>query len=334
MIAMPKLIPASAWSALSLAIARGNTAQVQHVIGENDLDVNAFLDSSSWMPLIMDVLLSLGFESEESRLPLLRYLLEKGANPNILCARGYNCLHIAVQQDRYLRALDLFLDYNADVNVADADGANIVYWAVQSWLLRPDVEDRVAHLRVLSKILRMGADLDQETRFGMCARKWLEHAAPDVRDLVARWQEAKPTVRPTFTVQPVFPTNLRYPEVAGRIWNELVPSTGPAATVQGELLRAVEQLRDESPHKAKGNMTSADRKAHRRMAVFVRDTLVTSGIFDPAEVQRIQVDTSALIKTRRQTDSAVFDHLVDQVCVFYRRNESPIPLQVKKARKS
>jgi hypothetical protein len=317
MIAMPRLIPASAWSALSLAIARGNSVQVQHVIEENDLDVNAFMDSSTWMPLIMDVLLSLGFETEEARLPLLRYLLQKGANPNILCARGYNCLHIAVQQEKYLNALDLFLDFNADVNVADSDGANIVYWAIQSWLLRPEVEDRSAHLRVLSKILRMGADLDQETKYGMCARKWLEHAAPDVRELVSRWQETRPAVRPTFTVQPVFPTNLRYPEVAGKIWNELVPPAGPAATVPGELLRAVEQLRDESPHKLKGNLTSTNRKAHRHMATFVRNTLVRSGVFDPAEVQRIQSDTHSLLKKRRQPDSAVYDHLVDQVCVYY-----------------
>jgi hypothetical protein len=171
----------------------------------------------------------------------------------------------------------------------------------------------------------MGADLDQETRYGMCARKWLEHAAPDVRELVARWQETRPAVRPTFTVQPVFPTNLRYPEVAGKIWNELVPAAGPATTVQGELLRVVEHLRDESPHNTKGSVTSANRKAHRRMTTFVRNTLVRSGIFDPAEVKRIQSDTNSLRKIRRQPDSTVFDHLVDQVCVFYNRNEIPIP---------
>ena len=188
MIAMPKLIPASVWGALSLAIAKGETDQVKHLVEQHNIDVNAFVDSGSWMPVLMEALLSYGFDSEEARLPLLKYLLDKGADPNIRCRRGYNCLHIAVQQERYIKALDLFLDYKADVNVGDEDNSNVVYWAVQGWLLRKTSEDRQEHLRVFDKILRLGADLDQENRYGMCARKWLEGAAPDVRERVARWE--------------------------------------------------------------------------------------------------------------------------------------------------
>src|ERR1700761_7825734 len=131
MIAMPKLIPASVWSAISLAIASGDTTGTQRLVEEYHLDVNAFVDSGSWMPLLMEALLSYGFDSEEDRLVLLRYLLEKGADPNICCLRGYNCLHIAVQQEKYVKALDLFLDYHADVNIGDEDGSNVVYWAIQ-----------------------------------------------------------------------------------------------------------------------------------------------------------------------------------------------------------
>lgn len=35
-------------------------------------------------------------------------------------------------------------------------------------------------------------------------------------------------------------------EEANRIWGEFVPKSGQAATVQGEMLRAVEKLRDEA----------------------------------------------------------------------------------------
>ncbi len=115
MIAMPKLIPASVWSALSLAIAKGETAEIKHLIEQHQLDVNAFVDSGSWMPVLMEALLSYGFESEDDRLPLLKYLLDKGADPNIRCRHGYNSLHIAVQQERYIKALNLFLDYKIDV---------------------------------------------------------------------------------------------------------------------------------------------------------------------------------------------------------------------------
>jgi len=206
MIAMPKLLPTVVWNPLSLAIARGDAGQAKHLIEELGLDVNAFFDNTSWMPMLMEVLLSNGFATEAERLPLLRWLLEKGANPNIYCAKGYNCLHIAVQQERYLGALELFLEFDADVNVPDTDGSNVVYWAIQGFLLRQGEAEHPAHaLRVLEKILLRGADLDQKNRYDMNARGWLEHAAPAVRDLVARWEASRPAKRPAHTVQPKFP---------------------------------------------------------------------------------------------------------------------------------
>jgi hypothetical protein len=321
MIATPPLIPRSEWNALSLAIARRDTRQVQDLVEEHSLNVNAFLDSSSWMPLLMDALLSNSFETEEDRLPLLRYLLDKGANPSICCARGYNCLHIAVREDKYLKALDLFLDYHADVNVVDSDGANVIYWAVQRWLLRNKEADRAEHLRVFDKILRLGADLDQVTRYDMTARQWLEVAPPEVRELVIRWEGGKPRVNAAHTPQPALDIRLKYPEIAQKIWNEMVPPSGPADTVQGELMRSVETMRDDAQHHA-----HEFRRNHRRMASFVRDTLIKSGIYSEAENRSIRAATDKLRKVSRPyTNNDIYDQLVDQVCVFYSRHEAPIP---------
>ena len=330
MIAMPKLIPAPVWSELSLAIAKGDKSQVQHLVEQHHLDVNAFIDSGSWMPLLMEALLSYGFASEDDRLVLLRYLLDKGADPNIRCRRGYNCLHIAVQQERYIKALDLFLDYKADVNVGDEDNSNVIYWAVQGWLLRKTGEDsqegRAEHLRVFDKILRLGADLDQENRYGMCARKWLEGAAPDVRERVARWEASRPSIKASTTVQPLFPANLQYPELVYKIWNEMVPREGPAPTVQGELLRSVEKLREEAQQHANAHY----RKTHKRMAIFLRDTLLGSGIFDKNEKDRIRSEAGRLMKAGKPVvDDQLYDHLVNQVCVFYTRHPAPIPFVAK-----
>jgi hypothetical protein len=340
MIAMPKLIPAPVWSELSLSIAKGETSQVQLLVEQHHLDVNAFVDSGSWMPLLMEALLSYGFASEDERLPLLQYLLDKGADPNIRCLRGYNCVHIAVQQEKYIKALDLFLDHHADVNIGDEDGSNIVYWAIQGWLLRKDTTinspdhqpsladhetaaadrhassaDRAAHLRILEKILALGANLDQENRFGMCARLWLQGAAPDVKAVVARWEQAKPAIQPSTTIQPVFPVNLHYPEIAVKIWTELVPKTGAAITVHGELLQAVERLRED----AQRNVGAKNRRQQKRTARFIRDTLIDSKLFDAAEIDRIRTTTGRLMKNSRPyTSDDIYDHLVDQVCIYYK----------------
>jgi hypothetical protein len=347
MIAMPNLIPDEQRNALSLAITRGDTDQVRYLVEEYDLDANAFLDDSpTCMPVLMDALLSNGFPTEDDRLSLLRYLLKKGANPNIYCRKGYNCLHVAVQQDKFIRALDLFLDHNADVNVPDADGANIVYWAIQGFLLRKTAEaDREQHLRVLEKILLSGADLDQRTRYDMNAREWLEHAAPGVRDLVARWEEGKPSVRPITTVQPKFPSHLQYPAIARKIWRESgagaavsAPGTGPAPSLAGsvpsgapsrgtspslagQLLTAVETLREEAQQHANAEYG----KRHKRMAIFVRDTLVKSGIFDKATIDHIRSATASLMKASKPyLRDDVYDQLVDLICVFYIQRSAPV----------
>ena len=333
MIAMPNLIPDEQRNALSLAITRGDTHQVRYLVEQYDLDANAFLDDSpTCMPVLMDALLSNGFPTEDDRLPLLRYLLDKGANPNIYCRKGYNCLHVAVQQDKFIKALDLLLDYNADVNVPDADGANIVYWAIQGFLLRKTAEaGREQPLRVLEKILLLGADLDQRTRYDMNAREWLEHAAPEVRDLVARWEEGKPSVRPVTTVQPKFPSHLQYPAVARKIWREAgagLPSAASSnaapssvAGPAGQLLTAVETLREE----AQQHGNAAYGKRHKRMAIFVRDTLAKSGIFDKATIDRIRSSTAALMKASKPyLQDDLYDQLVDLICVFYIQRSAPV----------
>lgn len=327
MIAMPKLIPASVWSELSLSIAKGETSQVEHLVEQHNLDVNAFVDSGSWMPLLMEALLSYGFATEEERLVLLKYLLDKGADPNIRCLRGYNCVHIAVQQEKYSKALDLFLDRHADVNIGDEDGSNIVCWAIQGWLLRKDdPTNRATHLRILQKILARGANLDQENRFGMCARFWLQGAAPDVKALVARWEQAKPAIQPSTTTQPVFPVNLHYPEIALKIWTDLVPKTGIANTVHGELLQAVEKLRDDAQH----NGPSKNRRHQKRTARFIRDTLIDSKLFDAAGIERIRATTGKLMKgSRPYANDDIYDHLVDQVCIYYKEKPPRLALKME-----
>jgi hypothetical protein len=326
MIAMPKLIPAEHRNALSLAITRGDIAQVRYLVEEYDLDTDAFLDDSpTCMPVLMDALLSYGFATETERLPMLRYLLEKGANPNICCRKGYNCLHVAVQQDKYVKALDLLLDFHADVNVPDSDGANIVYWAVQGFLLRKAAEDdKAEYLRVFGKILRLGADLDQLTRYEMNARQWLEHAAPEVRELVARWEEGKPSVTRVSTIQPKFPTQLQYPVVARQLWSESGLGGEAATSVAGELLRAVETMRDEAQRgeagrapKSEGRQWSGGGRQHKRMVAHVRDTLVKSRFFNKAAMDRIRAATDQLMKVSvpyRADD--VYDLLVDAICVY------------------
>jgi hypothetical protein len=61
------------------------------------------------------------------------------------------------------------------------------------------------------------------------------------------------------------------------------------------------------------------------MAIFVRDTLVKSGVFDKATIDRIRSSTAALMKASKPyLQDDVYDQLVDLICVFYIQRSAPV----------
>lgn len=229
---MIKIIPAEYRSALSLAIAQGPVTTAKDIITTQQTDVDAFMDGESYTPLVMKVVTSY-IKKVEERLDLLRYVLERGANPNTKCKHGYNSLHAAVQREKLVRELDLLLDFGGDINIADRNGCTVAYWAIQGFPWRTEGKERGLHLHVLEKIMMAGADLDWQNKFGVTPRSWLERSPEDVKALVEKCEALKPVYIPSVTLDPEFPTNLTYPTVAKEIWRKLVPAMGQADAVQG-----------------------------------------------------------------------------------------------------
>jgi ankyrin repeat protein len=130
---MIEIVPEQYRLALSMAIAKGELDEVKGIVKQYATNVDAYIDVDFYKPVIMAALSSYGFKNEQERLPMLKYFLENAANPNRYCKAGYNCLHIAAQQEKLVRALHLFLDFNGDVNLQDNNGATATYWAIQSF---------------------------------------------------------------------------------------------------------------------------------------------------------------------------------------------------------
>jgi hypothetical protein len=318
---MIKIIPEQHREPLSMAIAKGELNQVKRLVEQNDIDVDAFSDEEFYTPILMDALTSYGIKDENDRLTMLRFFLEKGANPNTNCKAGYNSLHVAVQQESLVKALDLFLDFGGDVNLTDRNGGTVAYWAIQGFPWRKEGDERQLHLKVVEKILMLGADLDFENKFGVTPRKWLGSAPEDVKQLVKKCEKLKPVYTPSSLLQPKFPTNLLYPEIAKKIWQELVPPIGQCKTVQGELLRAVEKLRDEAQRNGNVNY----HESHKLLAKFVLDTLINCEIFDKKEIAKIKSETKKLMKANSPyTEDDAYDYLTDRICVFCIKNPALI----------
>jgi hypothetical protein len=106
-----------------------------------------------------------------------------------------------------------------------------------------------------------------------------------------------------------------YLEEGRRIWSEFVPPSGQSDTVQGELLRAVEKLRDEAIRNGNCNWD----QGFRILISYLRSHLLDKAVFSADQIDRTN---SILKRLRRGSDPLLedepFDYLSDRVVDYYR----------------
>jgi hypothetical protein len=77
-----------------------------------------------------------------------------------------------------------------------------------------------------------------------------------------------------------YPDRVKYPQEARSLWRTSVPHSGQAATIQGELLRAVEKLRDEAQRNGNINWDGG----YETLIAYLRDNLLGSPLFGQTAV--------------------------------------------------
>jgi hypothetical protein len=111
-------------------------------------------------------------------------------------------------------------------------------------------------------------------------------------------------------------------EEARTLWQTYVPPRGQAETVQGELIRSVEKLRDEAQRNGNVNW----RSDHETLVAFIRSTLLDSGLFDAAAETEIDSDARLLLDFQHPTtDDAPFGRLTDRIVEWSRAHPAPVP---------
>lgn len=108
---------------------------------------------------------------------------------------------------------------------------------------------------------------------------------------------------------------LDYFEEARNIWQQFVPQAGQADTVQGELLRAVEKLRDEAIRNGNGNWD----EGFRILSSYLKQHLLDEAVFSTDQISR---NRSILDRLRRGRDPLLedepYDYLGARVVDYYR----------------
>lgn len=99
------------------------------------------------------------------------------------------------------------------------------------------------------------------------------------------------------------------------IWRTFVPPAGQAETEQGELLRAVEKLRDEATRNGNGNWDVG----FEILLAYLGQHLADPKVYDGATLARTQ---SILVRLKDYKDplldDAPFDELADRTVDYYR----------------
>ena len=109
-----------------------------------------------------------------------------------------------------------------------------------------------------------------------------------------------------------------------RLWKELVPATGQASTVQGELVRSIGRLSDEAFRNGNHNFG----KGHRLFCNFLRKILDDPAIFSTEEIEEIKRCIKRVRASRNPdicgTDTS-FHRLTEKVVKWCESHPEPIP---------
>jgi hypothetical protein len=117
-------------------------------------------------------------------------------------------------------------------------------------------------------------------------------------------------------------TEDEYRELGSHIWQTYVPKRGQAATVQGELLRANEKLRDES--RRNGNMNWDE--GHEILARFLLDTLTASAVLSDQAKSQLRVDIARVLDFEDpSTEEDLFDRIERALLDWCAAHPDPVP---------
>lgn len=112
-----------------------------------------------------------------------------------------------------------------------------------------------------------------------------------------------------------------YIEIGRYIWQNYVPKRGQADTVQGELLRANEKLRDESQRNGNINWD----EGHEILANYILDILVDSNDVSNEAKKQLENDIRRVLDYEDPyTEDDLFDRIEKTIFDWYLYNKIPI----------
>ena len=116
-------------------------------------------------------------------------------------------------------------------------------------------------------------------------------------------------------------TDKEYLKKEKYIWETLVPSSGQADTVQGELLRSLAKLQDEAQRNGNANWD----EGHEILAHYLLEVIEDSKILDDKKLTQFKHDITILLKFRSPyLENDLYTRIAHIVVDFYMKYPNPI----------
>ncbi|MGV3613137.1 MAG: hypothetical protein ACO1N0_19405 [Fluviicola sp.] len=107
------------------------------------------------------------------------------------------------------------------------------------------------------------------------------------------------------------------------IWTNFVPRSGQADTVQGELLRAIEKLRDEAQRNGNINFNPS---CHSMLIAYLRRFLLDTTLFDQKQLASINQDLDRLEQENQPyLEDDLYDRINDRIVDWFEKNPEGLP---------
>jgi hypothetical protein len=114
-----------------------------------------------------------------------------------------------------------------------------------------------------------------------------------------------------------------YHKTAKVMWQRLVLKSGQVDTIQGELLRAIEKLRDEAQRNGNANF---NKDHHGAFIAYLKKYLLDENIFDKETLAEIKKDLKQIsFKSIPYLKDDIYDKIVERIIDWYLENPNPIP---------
>ena len=120
-------------------------------------------------------------------------------------------------------------------------------------------------------------------------------------------------------------SKLKYSEEAKYIWQNYVPKSGQADTVQGELIRAIEKLRFEAQDN--GNMNWDEGFVH--FCDYIWEVLNSWGKFNNEALSGIRIDLNRILDFENPYyEDDLYNRISDYIIQWYLQNKEPIKREI------